>query len=79
MCTVLGMEDVNSGWVVCVKMPSWFFLDACGWFNLCLCVGVCALFLFIYVYAAACVVMCRSLQLAPACSPLSQRIQSNPS
>lgn len=65
VCVYLGIKDMNNGWVVCAKMPACvFFLEACGWFNLCLCVSVhvcvCGwvFFLFIYVHAAVCVCVC---------------------
>lgn len=57
----LGIEDMNNGWVVCAKMPACvFFLDARGWFNLCLCVSVhvCVrgwVFFSLYLCSCSCV------------------------
>lgn len=71
MCSV-------GGWLVlkCRRV----FLDACGWLNLCLCAWVCLFFNYLCLCSSDVhCAMWSSLQLCHECTPLGQRIQSNPS
>lgn len=83
VCVSLGEKDMNSGWVVCVKMPACVFEMPVGGL-ICICTGACVhVFFFFSLYLCSCHSVCTenkknssvfhvnssSLQLAHAYTP----------
>lgn len=65
VCVSLGEKDMNSGWVVCVKMPACVFEMPVGGL-ICICTGACVhvffFFLFIYAHVTVCVQKIKKLK-----------------
>lgn len=67
VCVSLGEKDMNSGWVVCVKMPACVFEMPVGGL-ICICTGACVhVFFFFSLYLCSCHSVCTENKKTQVC------------